>query len=305
MIETNMQQQQQDTIFQQPSHPQPEVQTGAGASPTITCSVCDAVYAPSPQQAPFLQYEQRALEATFMGMCHFCFRCRRAACSQCWDEVHGVCGSCVQEVGLPFRTGATPLAGLMFPPAAQASFPPAQQQSNALFVLIRNGRFNRETQVKSEVAPTDITTKYMPVVHLPVADINTPDSQIANRQHGDTSIPGSTEATKADESRAVDEDLIDTPATVFIPTRLPSPEEAQKTHREEKTPRPAKKAKKVSHLELVFTWIVLAIVVALVVVIALAELIPAVNAGIAHVTHIDIRGEIAYLIHIVQQLFKR
>ena len=105
MIETNMQQ--QDILSQQPSQSQVEAQTGAGAGLAVTCRICDAVYAPSPQQAPFLQYAQGTLEATFMGMCHFCFRCRRAACPQCWDEVHGVCGSCVQEAGLPFRAAAS------------------------------------------------------------------------------------------------------------------------------------------------------------------------------------------------------
>jgi hypothetical protein len=131
MIETNMQHQQQDMIPQQQSQPDGEVKAAMEDGPTITCTICDAVYAPSPQQVPFLQYTRGALEATFMGMCHFCFRCRHAACPQCWDEVHGVCGSCVQEAGLPFRAGAIPLDGLMFPPASQASYMPAKQQNES------------------------------------------------------------------------------------------------------------------------------------------------------------------------------
>lgn len=307
MIETNMQPQQQDIISQQPSRPRPDPQseTVAGTGPTITCSICDAVYAPSLQQAPFLQYAQGELEATFMGMCHFCFRCRRAACPQCWDEVHGVCGSCVQEAGLQFRTGATPLDGLLFPPAALASFPPSQPQNTSLLVPVRNGRFYHETQVKSEVPPTDITTEPTPLVQPAVAGIDAPNSQIADRQQDNTSISDSPMPTKTGENLAVDKDLIDTPVAAFIPTRLPSPEESQETSRQGEAQRNAKKAKKVSRLELVLTWIVLVIVLALVVVIALAEFIPAVNAAILHGTHIDIRGEIAYLVHIVQQLFKR
>lgn len=300
MIEMNMQQRQHDTI----SHPQTEVQTGAVTDPRITCSICDAIYAPSPQQAPFLQHAQEALEATFMGMCHFCFRCRRAACPQCWDEVHGVCGSCVQEAGLQFRTGATPLDGLMFPPAAQASFPPSQPQDTFLLVPVRNGRFYHETQVKPEVSSPDITTEHTPAVTLPAADTDASDSQ-RTVQQDDTSISNSPMAARTGENPAVDKDLIDTPVAVFNPGRLPSPEESQETGRQGEAPRNAKKAKKVSRLELVLTWIVLVIVVALAVVIALAELIPSVNAAIAHGTHIDIRGEIAYLVHIVQQLFKR
>jgi len=303
MIETNMQQ--QDTISQQLSHPQTEAQTVAEIDPTITCSICDAVYAPSPQQAPFLQYAQGALEATFMGMCHFCFRCRRAACPQCWDEVHGVCGSCVQEAGLPFRAAATPLDGLVFPPTQRASFMASQPQSSSLFVLVRNGRFYRETQVKPELAPTDITTEHTPAFKPAVAHTGAPDSQIADSQQSDTGIPANTAAIKTGAYQTTEKDEIDTPAAVAIPINTPAPEDSQETDRQEETPRVAIKVKKVSRLELVLTWIVLAIVLALVVVIALAEFIPTVNAVIAHVTHIDIRGEIAYLVHIVQQVFKR
>ena len=305
MIETNMQQQQQDILSQQPSYPQAEERTGRGTgpTPTVTCRICDAVYAPSPQQAPFLQYAQGTLEATFMGMCHFCFRCRRAACLQCWDEIHGVCGSCVQEAGLPFRAGATPLDGLMFPPTAQASFTSSQPQNSSLFVLVRNGRFYHETQAQPEPVPLDTTTEHTPAV----SQTGIPDSLVADRQQDDTSIASDETASKTGENHAVDEDHIDTPAAVVIPTKIFTPEDSQEMDGQAKTPdvAQAKKAKKVSRLELVLTWIVLAIVVALAVVIVLAEFIPAVNTAIVHVTHIDIRGEIAYLVHIVQQLFKR
>jgi hypothetical protein len=260
MIETNMQQQ-QDTISQQLSHPHPDPQSeaAAGTGPAITCSICDAMHAPSPQQAPFLQYAQGVLEATFMGICHFCFRCRRAACPQCWDEMHGVCGSCVQEAGLPFRASATPLDGLMFPPTAQASLMPSQPQSSSLFVPVRNGRFYSDPPAKLEASHTDITTEHTSAIQpQPVA----------------TAIPGKT----------------------------PLP---QDTRGQEEAPRVVQKAKKASHLEQTLTWIVLVIVVVLVGVIALAEFIPAVNALVARVTHIDIHAEIAYLVHIVQQFFKR
>ena len=261
MIEMNLQPQQQDIISQQLSHPDPQSETAAGTGPTITCSICDAVYAPSPQQAPFLQYTQGALEATFMGTCHFCFRCRRAACPQCWDEVHGVCGSCVQEAGLPFRIPATPLDGLMFPPPSQASFMAVQPQSSSLFVPVRTGRFYSDTQAKPEPPHTEITTEH----------------------------------TSAIQTQS---------AAVVTPGKTPLPEDSQGTHRQEAMSGVAKKAKKASRLEQTLTWILLVIVLALIVVIALAEFTPAVNALVARVTHIDIHGEIAYLVHIVQQLFK-
>ena len=98
-----------------------------------------------------------------------------------------------------------------------------------------------------------------------------------------------------------------TPAAIAaaIPIKTLIPEVPQDTHKQEKKPPIATVTKKTSRLELVFTWIVSVIVLLLVVVIALAEFIPAVNALIAHGTHIDIHAEIAYLVSIVQQLFKR
>jgi hypothetical protein len=101
---------------------------------------------------------------------------------------------------------------------------------------------------------------------------------------------------------------INTPAAIAtaIPIKTPRLEASQDTRRQEKKPRiAATKAKKTSRLERVFTWIVLVIVLVLVVVIALAEFIPAVNALIARGTHIDIQAEIAYLVSIARQLFKR
>ena len=279
MIETNIQQQ-QDHVSKQPSLHEPGLVVETG--PTVTCAICDAVYAPSPQQLPFLQYTQGALEATFMGMCHFCFRCRRAACPQCWDDVHGVCGSCVQEAGLPFRARATPLDGLVFSPRLQQPLISHQQQQIAcLFNPVCNGRFSTKVQISINQARPDLDTD--PVVQPVIVQTSTPDNHMMDSEQNDTPVA----------------------VAVAIPTKTPLPEASKDAPEQEKTPPIAKKAKQASRLELVFTWIVLVIVLVLVVVIALAEFIPAVNTLVAHVTHIDIHAEIAYLVHIVQQLFKR
>lgn len=307
MIETNLQpQQQQNMAFQpqQPFRPEAEAKMPVETGPIITCPICDAVYAPSPQQVPFLQYTQGAVEATFMGMCHFCFRCRRAACPQCWDEVHGVCGSCVQEAGLPFRAGATPLDGLVFPPPAQPSFIPAQQ-TISLFVPLRTGRFSSAPVLKPEPAHPDINTDHPSAVQPAVAQTVTTDSQ---RTDGNQSDPGNSINKVAGEpapNTVTARDQVDTPAAVAIPTKTPRLEDSRASREQEKALRTAKKARKASRLELVLTWIVLVIVLALVVVIALAEFIPAVNVLVVRLVHIDIHAEIAYLVHIVQQLFKR
>jgi hypothetical protein len=275
MIETNMQQQ-QDHISKQPSLHEPRLIMEAGM--TVTCAICDAVYAPSPQQVPFLQYTQGALEAAFMSVCHFCFRCRRAACPQCWDDVHGVCGACVLDARLPFRTAATPLDDLTFPPASQQSAPllSQQQQVASLFAPIRNGRFSMKTPARPDIV-TDPT--YQPIV----AQAITPDTPVRESEQNNTPVA----------------------VAAAIPIKTLIPEVPQDTRKKEKKPRIATEAKKTSRMELVFTWIVLVIVLVLVVVIALAEFIPAVNTLVAHGTHIDIHAEIAYLVHIVQQLVKR
>ena len=280
MIETNIQKQQQNTI---PTQPQPEPPLPASEQAvenglTVTCAICEAIYAPSPPQLPFLQNTQEALEATFMSMCHFCFRCRRAACPQCWDEVHGVCGACVQEAKLPFRAAAAPLDGLAFPPRSQQP-PTQQQQATSLFVLVRRGRFHPETQASTDAqARSEIDTG--PAVQPVIVQTVTTD-------------------TLTPESNSL--------AALAIPAkaRLPEPEVLKDGRKKKKMPRAAKARKRTSHLELVLTWIALLILLLLVVVIVLAEFIPAVNTLVARVLHIDIHAEIAYLVHIVQQLFKK
>jgi len=278
MIETNTQNQRQDKVSLQPSPVKSGTSLETGL--TVRCAICEAVYAPSPLQAPFLQSTREALEATFMSTCHFCFRCRRAACPQCWDGVHGVCGSCVLEARLPFRAEAAPLAGMMFPPALHQSLVSQQpQQSNSLLVLVQNGRFYVETQITPGHDRTGIDTN--PAIQRVPAQ------------------PVAFDGTATDNRKS------DVPVAIVIPARTPLPAVLNDDRKQAKKPVKAKAAKKASRLELVLTWIVLAIVLLLVVVIALAEYIPAVNALVARLTHIDIHAEIAYLVHVVRQVFKQ
>ncbi len=96
------------------SSPQKAVQVTQSSSAstnsaTIACTICSAQYAPSQAHAALIQAPKIALESAFMSMCHFCFRCRRPACPLCWDDVHSICGTCVEEVHLPFRREGEPL----------------------------------------------------------------------------------------------------------------------------------------------------------------------------------------------------
>ncbi|BCL81015.1 hypothetical protein ccbrp13_34800 [Ktedonobacteria bacterium brp13] len=137
--------------------PDPSEHAPAGESaPTVECQICQAVYAPAEEYRYLAQAPQVALESAFMSMCHFCFRCRRPACPQCWDNVHGVCGKCSQEVNLPFRSQAAPLRGVLFPSARQAQL--KRKQSEAIRLrCINPGRFQT-------IAPIDEaeTIPYLP-----------------------------------------------------------------------------------------------------------------------------------------------
>ena len=137
--------------------PDPSEHAPAGESaPTVECQICQAVYAPAEEYRYLAQAPQVALESAFMSMCHFCFRCRRPACPQCWDNVHGVCGECSQEVNLPFRSQAAPLRGVLFPSARQAQL--KRKQSEAIRLrCINPGRFQT-------IAPIDEaeTVPYLP-----------------------------------------------------------------------------------------------------------------------------------------------
>lgn len=118
----------------------------------ITCTICDAGYMPSQSRQDLLQASPSVLESTFMSMCHYCFRCRRPACPACWDAMHGVCGACVQEARLPFRSSASPLTGILFPPSVSPMSPISHMGQSSmdttiapLLMCIRPGRFQQRT----------------------------------------------------------------------------------------------------------------------------------------------------------------
>ena len=122
------------------------VKNPAVKSFTVTCKICDACYSPAPARADLLQVGPDALEAAFMSMCHFCFRCRRPACPGCWDEVHRVCAECVQEAHLAFRADVPPLQGTVFPaPITASCIGQAAIGSDTaiapLLICVRPGRF--------------------------------------------------------------------------------------------------------------------------------------------------------------------
>ena len=121
---------------------------------SIACVICRAVYAPAPRHE-HLVLSPAALESAFMGMCHFCFRCRRPSCPECWDDVHGICGACGSESQLPFRREVAPLSSLLFTAArhAQLEREAAAQLPVAPLVCIAPGTFHSSLIEQRATAP--------------------------------------------------------------------------------------------------------------------------------------------------------
>ena len=102
----------------------------------VACPICRAIYIPSAEAR--VRASATLLETAFLNVCHFCFRCQRPACPQCWNPVHHTCASCSEEANLPFRSPVPSLEGLVFLPLTTASTTPA---STISFTCHRNGRF--------------------------------------------------------------------------------------------------------------------------------------------------------------------
>ena len=138
----------QETLFQQR-----ETRSTSKKS-YASCMICLAAYVPSRQRSDLLHASPLALESAFMSMCHFCFRCRRPSCPECWDYVHGLCAACSHDANLPFRTEFPPLNGALLSPLRQAQSLREQQASSPL-VCIRPG-----TYTQRRLSPIDkITTR--------------------------------------------------------------------------------------------------------------------------------------------------
>ena len=252
MIETT------STSFQQPTP------TDDSAQPVITCNICRASYTSFQIQQGLPQAFPRALELAFMSACHYCFRCRRPACPQCWDDVHGVCGACVEEAHLPFRTEVDPLAGLAFPPP-QRTETSQQAEVPTMLVCVKPGRFQAEPK-QLDFVSTD------PIKAMTVEPTNT-QLKVTSAKLSVPPVPGQRTFT-------------------FPPTSLEDDDEE-----------PAKPHRGVIRLiERPLTILVTLMLIIIIGLIALAEFSPAANSQVAHLLHIDIRGEIAYLLSLIHQI---
>lgn len=98
----------------------------------LSCPICRAVYRPSSSQ-----HSDEVLEGAFRGVCHFCFRCQRPSCPQCWNPIHHVCASCGEEARLPFCSPVPDLEGLSFSPLTASQ---AVRELKLSFTCMRNGQ---------------------------------------------------------------------------------------------------------------------------------------------------------------------
>jgi hypothetical protein len=262
----------------------PSFEKNGSETATITCAACGAAYVPSQAHPHLREAPPAVLEAALTSMCHFCFRCRKAACPACWDTVHGICGTCVEEVHLTFRVEAAPVKGLMFPPAR---FDQGEQDDREEkytvppippLVCVQPGRFQRDISVSTD--PLKSVAVPPPTASLPVETV------VAQEQ-----------------------------APTLHPAGLQTRGEAQPHTRGEAQPPPRAEASAAPtvdqpHLrarifrvvERVVTVALLVVLVAVVVLIVLAEVSAGANVQILRFLHVDIRHEIAYLFSLIQQL---
>ncbi len=137
----------------------------ATAQGIIFCPICNAIYGPAQGQEYLLKAPALAVEAAFMSMCHFCFRCRRPSCPQCWDTVHGICGACVHEVGLTFRVESAPLPGTLPLPShqtqAQPQVGPRKKAASPALVCVQPGQI--APAVTPTLTPTPVTEQIQPL----------------------------------------------------------------------------------------------------------------------------------------------
>ncbi len=271
------------------------VKNPAVKSFTVTCKICDACYSPAPARADLLQVgpdASDALEAAFMSMCHFCFRCRRPACPGCWDEVHRVCAECVQEAHLAFRADVPPLQGTVFPaPITASCIGQAAIGSDTaiapLLICVRPGRFQHGS---------------LPAVS---SDQTRVDDRTGEYRGGDGSAtpPGGRGQAVAPTSFPKGR------GQAVAPTSFPKGRgQAVASTSFPKGRGQAVASTSFSNVsilkvaERVLNVVLFSLLVAIILLIIVAELSSNANAQIMVLFHVDVRSEIAYILYIVQQL---
>lgn len=269
--------------------PDPSARPGSGSietQRTMTCTICQAVYAPSQAHPELLQASPVAFESAFMSMCHFCFRCRRPACPACWDTIHAVCGSCSLEAGLPFRASTPPLQGTLFPPIRQAQTKRVRSVPQR-FVCIKAGRFH------SAPVPIDaVTTLPMPSMTRPqtritaAAPLPRPVAAPTVQQPVQVPTPPTRSPLPPSPVASTDRIVVDIDTIATVPQR-------QGHHRRRRFLR---------RLEQISTNLLLLLLILVLALIFSAEISLAANTFIVNTIHIDVRAELTYLWRLIESI---
>lgn len=301
--------------------PLPEVDT----LKIVTCPLCQAVYIPSSRPQGELPQQMTLLETAFLSLCHFCFRCQRPACPQCWNPVHHVCASCCEEAQLPFCSPVPSLEGLIF------SSQPAQATAIS-FACLRNGRFYGrkesigQTQHRAPTSGNRVTSAELPVLRLPHEPAASPEYPARSQpvwrssQHGavqmDRSVPVEPQRNSWPEQVPV-EPRRNWPTKVpLVPLapqnrwpawsylaqalpQIPSWSFGRGGDQDEYVQRPQEEESPLSLIEQIEN--ILIVIIALLLfgifaMIALSVSFASINSFFSHTLHVDIRSEIGYLL---------
>lgn len=271
------------------------------ARSTVTCVICDAVYMPAQAYEYLPLTSAIALESALMSMSHFCFRCRRPACPQCWDEIHGVCGACAQDAHLPFRRAAPPLKGALFTTAPQTQGQSKYKQ--APLVCVRQGRFQRTTTSTRKSATMPVRKRRsvplpgpQPVRKAPLVATGRPTRDLPplpqdNVVEVDKQLAQREDIAEVDTHPILREDIAE------LDTHPPQHEDII-----ELDTRPTARRSIWRRVERMLTVCLALLLSLLLVAILLALAFPTVNTLIAATLHIDIQAEIAYLLQLITHL---
>jgi hypothetical protein len=297
----------------------------------VACPICRAVYVPSNEEQAATPGSTRLLETAFLEVCHFCFRCQRPACPQCWNPVHHTCASCSEEARLPFRTPVPSLQGLVFSPSTSIHDTRANQIS---FTCQRNGRFytpepapvrSEPQEVPLQPAPTEsepITSAALPVlqtghtVPAPTADEATlyPGwlQEVLGQKTGALAAlpsadrgeqPGNPASNQADWPHLAPLTQQVTLPVQSAPMIQPTPKVVAQVSEKytENAPEEDASGEEVSRFErienvLIVITSILLLGVVLMIVLSISS--AQINAVFLNFLHIDIRTEIAYLLQL-------
>jgi hypothetical protein len=265
------------------------VQLASQRRGVTSCPICHAVYAPAQSQSHLLQASPQVIEAALMSMCHFCFRCRRPSCPGCWDEVHGICGSCVQEVGLPFRQNVPPLAGAWSAPVHNTL--PAKHEPSASppLVCVQPGHLEQSSSPIPTFAPRS-TDSVQIVSQQFTQPIQRLQPQPMTEREAQTQPPLAQPPTA--------------PAYVTPPTSpAPTTFESAPPNEMPGSSTILAKRKLGWRIGKVVIGVVLLLLALILVLIVAASFNASVNSFVATLLHVDIRAEIAYLWQLIRSLW--